>query len=187
MLRQLRQRHPTMATEAVIQRHERAQSVIEHWHEIQAMAEPGAHADTEVHHAGADLGVNALGHQVMQAHFNAGEALAKQAQGRGQGVGAHRGQGGEGDHAPAQRREIARAGDNVVQVQQQFFHGNTRLPARSGEAQVARAAVEEGDAQPVLQLLHLHGEGRGRQVQFVGGLDEAAQARHGEEGLDMLD
>ncbi len=187
VLGQLRQRHPAVATEAVVLRHECAQPVIEHRHEIQAMAEFGAHADTEVHCSGADLGVNALGHEVMQAHLDSGKALAKQAQGRRQGVGAHRGQGGEGDHAAPQGREIARAGDDVIQVQQQFFHGATGVAAGGGEAQMARAAVEEGDAQPIFQLLHLHGEGRGRQIQFVGGFNEAAQARHREEGLDMLD
>src|SRR5471032_2017352 len=71
--------------------------------------------------------MNTVSHQVMQAHLDAGEVLAKLAQGRGQGTGAHRGQGGDSHYTTAQRGEVARAGDDVVQVQQQFFHGPARF------------------------------------------------------------
>jgi len=52
---------------------------------------------------------------------------------------------------------------------------------------MARAAVEQGDPQPFLQLLDLHGKCRWRQVQLGRGLAEVAAAGHGEEGLDVLD
>ncbi len=70
------------------------------------------------------------------------------------------------DHPSAQGGEVARAGDNVVQVQQQFFHGATRLMAGSGDADMARAAVEQGDTQPIFQLLNLNRECRRRQMQL---------------------
>jgi hypothetical protein len=52
---------------------------------------------------------------------------------------------------------------------------------------MARAAVEQGDAEPLFQLLDLHGQCRGRQVQLAGGLGETARAGDREKGLDMLD
>ncbi len=46
------------------------------------MAESCTYADAKIHFPCAHLGMNAVGDQVMQPYFDAGEAFAKQAQGR---------------------------------------------------------------------------------------------------------
>ena len=75
LIGQLLQGQLGKAGEGMIQRYKRTQPIIQHRLERQAMAQPCAHTDTEIHLAGANFGMNTVSHQVMQAHLDAGEVL----------------------------------------------------------------------------------------------------------------
>jgi len=184
---QVRQTDGCLARQQVFVGQEQAQAIDHDHFEVQVMIEPGPYAQSEVHFVLPYQAVDTLGDHVPKADFDTGISLAKLFEQWRQGARADRRQGGQGHHAPLQAGQVAGAADDIVQVQQQFLHGPTGLLAGAGQADLARAALQQGDAEPLFQLLDLYRQRRGRKVQHGGGAGEVAGLGDRQEGADMLD
>ncbi|GAO22789.1 hypothetical protein ALISP_2609 [Alicycliphilus sp. B1] len=89
-------------------------------------------------------------------------------------------------HAAAlQRLEVAYLADHAIQVVQDLLDLRIELARRVGQAQAARAAVEEAQAQGRLQLLDQAAQGRLGDEKPLGRQREAAGLGHRHEGTQL--
>lgn len=89
---------------------------------------------------------------------------------------------GHAHHALAQGLEVIHPVQHGFQVLQYLVHQRVQALAGFGQADAARAALDQAHAQGGLQFLDLPAEGRLREVQRGGGLGEAAGAHQRHQG-----
>ena len=138
--------------------------------EVDLRALPALHVDAEIRLAADHRLQPLMSAEIENADADLRVLQVEGADHRRQEVEGRRRDAGEGDLARLALGQLADAEDRALEVVQQALSLGQEIPAHGSQADPARGAIQQLDAEAFFQFLHAPGQGWLRQVDGVGGL-----------------